>query len=128
MMFSEQLKVRIARIKEFMNLVVRCWHIERDLVTAEKDIMRLVASGNVDTMHACIKVYCNCEQNVLDQNTRDDVFSRVRYCPHFESKQCKKFDCMCHKRNKKYTDTLSLLCRTKSDKRLAFKRIFERIK
>ena len=126
--FKERLRTRIARIQEYKEYASLYRAIKRDTYVAEGHITKLVDANTVDETYACIKQYYTYMPATNTQEIGEGIIPHIKYCHRFDEKQCPIWNCPYYEKNKKYHNAKLFLRQAQIEKRMAFKRIFERIK
>ena len=128
MTIKEKFNIRKARINEYFEHVSFCREIERVVVEKERAITALVDADKVNEKFACRKSYITTAPATNMSEIGDNVYPQIQYCHRFNANPCPIFNCPYHAKREQYRNELLLLEQAVINKRLAFKRIFERIK
>ena len=128
MTIKEIFNIRISRIKEYAKHVYFCNDMKRVLGAMENAITSIVDPGKVDDTYVCRKVYYTTMPATNTYETGDNVYHHVKYCHRFNDGPCPIFNCPYNDKNVLYKNQENLLRQAMIDKRLSFKRIFQRIK
>ena len=118
-MIKEKIATRKLLVREYKKQAAKC----RDVATGlSLDGINVVFDENGIEPVACVKT------KIYQRQDGEVVMPVIKTCEHFGENQCPVSDCPYHSKYEQYKGQEKLLTQAKAEKRIAFKRIFQRIK
>ena len=119
MSIQKKINIRKSLIKDYKKQVAKCRDIASKL--SLKNISAEFKENDIEPV-ACVKI------KVYERDDGAVVMPVVRNCEHFGKRPCPIIECPYHNKYERYQYQEYLLNKAKIDKKIAFKRMFQRIK